>query len=101
MSLTSQWNTTAFFHQPESGNEIRQGIEYRYPCVSVCGRTSQSDCSPGSTGYDDDDDDDDDDDYKHIIALERLGDDIELLLDQVPNIVLAIENSVSHLAGIR
>ena len=45
-------------------------------------------------GYDDDDD-------KHIIALERLGDDIELLLDQVPNIVLAIENSVSHLAGIR
>jgi hypothetical protein len=29
------------------------------------------------------------------MALVRLADDINLLLDQVPNIVLAIENSVS------
>jgi hypothetical protein len=34
---------------------------------------------------------------KHVLALERLGDDIELLLEQVPNVVLAIENSVCPL----
>jgi hypothetical protein len=46
----------------------------------------QADHSPGSTGFDSED--------KHILALERLGDDIELLLEQVPSVVLAIENSV-------
>ena len=46
----------------------------------------QADDSPGSTGFDLK--------GKHILALERLGDDIELLLEQVPNVILAIENSV-------
>jgi len=29
-----------------------------------------------------------------MLALDRLASDIELLLDQVPNVILAIENSV-------
>jgi hypothetical protein len=49
----------------------------------------QADHSPGSMGFDRRD--------KHILALERLGDDIELLLEQVPNVILAIENSVCPL----
>jgi len=49
----------------------------------------QADNSPGSTGFDLQ--------GKHILALERLGDDIELLFEQVPNVILAIENSVCPL----
>jgi hypothetical protein len=48
--------------------------------------SAQAHDSPGSTGLDLRD--------KHVVALERLGDDIELLLEQVPNVILAIENSV-------
>jgi hypothetical protein len=50
---------------------------------------ARADDSPGSTGFDLED--------KHTLALERLGDDIELLLEQVPNVILAIENSVCPL----
>jgi hypothetical protein len=46
--------------------------------------------SPGSTGCKGD---------KQVMALDRLASDIKLLLDQVPNITLAIENSVSS-AGL-
>jgi hypothetical protein len=63
------------------------GIEvlvFQYVSSSV-----QADDSPGSTGFDLED--------KHALALERLGDDIELLLEQVPNVILAIENSVSSI----